>query len=127
MRKCKHIVFAFVVFAFIAFMFSTIVYGQGGFTGPDGRANSREPQTVTVNQARILPDNSIVILTGNIVRAFGDEWYRFRDETGEILIEIDRRLWYDLSVSENDRVEITGKLESGLGRAVIDVKSIRKI
>ncbi|MDR1175850.1 MAG: NirD/YgiW/YdeI family stress tolerance protein, partial [Treponema sp.] len=62
-----------------------------------------------------------------IIRALGDEWYRFRDETGEIFIEIDRGVWHGLSVSENDRVEITGKLESGLGRAVIDVKSIRKI
>jgi uncharacterized protein (TIGR00156 family) len=121
----KTIVFASFIFA--AFIAIAIVHGQEGFTGPGGKANSKEPRAVTVNQARSLPDNSMVILTGNLAAALGDEWYRFRDATGEILVEIDRGVWRGLSVGENDRIEITGKLESGLGRAVIDVKSIRKI
>jgi uncharacterized protein (TIGR00156 family) len=125
MKKCK--LFVFTVFVFTAPVFVTIAYGQEGYTGPGGRADSTEPQTVTVNQARMLPDDSLVILTGSIIYALGDEWYRFRDTTGDILVEIDRRIWRGLSVGENDRVEITGKLNSGLGRAVIDVKSIRKI
>jgi uncharacterized protein (TIGR00156 family) len=126
MKKHGPYIVALALLIFTAFMI-TAVYGQEGFTGPGGRANAKEPQTATVNQAKTLPHDSMVILTGNIIRALGDEWYRFRDETGEIFIEIDRGLWHGLSVSENDRIEITGKLESGLGRAVIDVKSIRKI
>jgi uncharacterized protein (TIGR00156 family) len=114
-------------FIFVAFIFITTVYGQEGFTGSGSRITSKEAQSVTVNQARILLDDSSVILTGNIVQALGDEWHRFCDATGDILVEIDRGIWCGLSVSENDRVEITGALNSGLGRTVIDVKSIRKL
>jgi uncharacterized protein (TIGR00156 family) len=125
MKNCK--LFTFVVFCFAVFVSITSVYGQEGYVGPGGKTNSKEPKTVTINQARMLPDDSWVILTGSIIYALGDEWYRFRDTTGDILVEIDRGIWRGLSVGENDSVEITGKLNSGLGRTVIDVKSIRKI
>jgi uncharacterized protein (TIGR00156 family) len=117
----------FAAFILAALFAIAAAHGQGGFTGPGGRANSRGPRTVTVNQARLLPDDSIVILTGKIVVAMGDEWYKFRDETGEILVEIDRRVWRGLTVGENDRIEITGKLDGGWGHAIVDVKSVRKI
>ena len=104
------------------------VYGQG-FTGPGSGARTRQVQTVTVSQARTLPDDSLVILTGYIVQSLGRERFLFRDSTGDITIEVDRILWalLDLTVGPNDRVEIRGEIDIENRVAEIEVKFIRKL
>ena len=104
------------------------VYGQG-FTGTGSGSTTGRVQTVTVNQARNLPDNSLVILTGNIIQSLGRERFTFRDSTGDITIEIDRNLWLllDLSVSATDCVEIRGEIDIENRVAEIDVKYLRKL
>jgi uncharacterized protein (TIGR00156 family) len=104
------------------------VYGQG-FTGPGSGANAGQVQTVTVIQAKGLPDNSLVILTSNIVQSIRREKYTFRDSTGDITIEVDRDLWtlLDLSVGTNDRVEIRGEIDYENRVAEVDVKYIKKL
>jgi uncharacterized protein (TIGR00156 family) len=120
---------AFLGIGFLLVVLSVnTVYGQG-FTGPGSGTNGRQVQTVTVTQARSLPDNYLVILSGNIVQSIRHEKYIFRDSTGDITIDIDRDLWVllDLSVSANDRVEIRGEIDIENRVAEIDVKYIRKI
>jgi uncharacterized protein (TIGR00156 family) len=106
------------------------VYAQG-FTGPGAGTSTRQVQTVTVSQAKSLPDDSLVTLTGTIVQALRGEKYTFRDSTGDITIEIDRDLWslLGISVGVNDRVEIRGYVDvEGRNRiAEIDVKYIGKL
>lgn len=103
-------------------------YAQG-FTGPASGTNTGQVQTVTVSQAKSLPDNSLVILTGNIVQSLGRERYTFRDASGDITIEIDRELWLllKLSLGANDRVEIGGKIDNEKGVVDIDVKYLKKL
>ena len=113
----------------LLFVFSAItVYGQG-FTGPGTGRRTGEVKTVTVSQAKTLPDDSLVILTGNIIQSLGVERFTFRDSTGDITIKIDRNLWLllDLSVSANNSVEIRGKTDIQNRLAEIDVKFIRKL
>ena len=104
------------------------LYAQG-FTGPGAGTNTGQVQTLTVSQARNLPDNSLVILTGTIVQSLGRERYTFRDASGDITIKIDRELWLllNLSISASDRVEIGGKADNEKGVAAIDVKYIKKL
>jgi uncharacterized protein (TIGR00156 family) len=104
------------------------VYGQG-FTGPGSGTITGQVQTVTVLQARSLPDNSLVILTGTIVQSLGREKYTFRDSTGDITIDIDRDLWtlLGLSINTSDRVEIGGKLDIEKRVLEVDVKYIKKL
>jgi uncharacterized protein (TIGR00156 family) len=103
-------------------------YGQG-FTGPGSGTPTGQVQTVTVLQARSLPDNSLILLTGNIVESLGREKYTFRDSTGDITIDVDRDLWVllGLSISINDRVEIGGKLDIKKRVLEVDVKYIKKL
>jgi uncharacterized protein (TIGR00156 family) len=111
-----------------ALLSAASVFGQG-FTGPGAGAASGQVQTVTVAQARGLPDNSLVILTGNIVQSQGRERFTFRDSTGDITIEIDRDLWalLGLSVVPTDQVEIRGEIDIENRVAEIDVKYLRKL
>ena len=44
---------------------------------------------VTVEQAKSLPDDTFVVLEGNITQQLGDEKYMFQDPSGTIVVEID--------------------------------------
>jgi len=79
----------------------------------------------TVEQVKILPDDTWVKMTGTIVRFLGDEMYIFRDDTGDITIDIDRKFRHDFSVG--DVVEITGKIDIDKSVVLINVKNIKKL
>jgi uncharacterized protein (TIGR00156 family) len=101
---------------------------NGGFTGPGRHAGTRgQGQLTTVAEAKNLADDARVILQGTIVHSLGDEEYTFKDESGEIIVEIDRKVWQGLSVGVNDRVEISGEVDADRRGAEIDVRTIRKI
>ena len=116
----------FGIFFLTAFFSVAVLYGQEGFTGPGSTTNTRQYRTVTVAEAKNLPYDTRVVLTGNIVQSLGDEKYAFKDDTGEITIEIDRKIWRGLSVGVADTVEITGKVEVKRNRVEIEVKRLRK-
>lgn len=78
---------------------------SGGFRGPDSRT------TVTAAAAADLPDDSGVRLVGFIVEAIGNARYRFRDDTGEVVVEIGRDAWKGLEVTPETRVEIVGEVD----------------
>lgn len=113
----------------ISLLFVTLSANAQGFVGPGAGATSRQVQTVTVSQAKTLPEHTLVILTGNIVASLGHEKYTFRDSTGDITIDIDRDLWVllGLSVGVNDSVEIRGDIDIERRIAEIDVRYIRKL
>jgi uncharacterized protein (TIGR00156 family) len=98
---------------------TALVQAQG-FTGASTHA--------TVAEAHRMRDERQVILTGQIVRHIRDEYYLFRDNTGDIRVEIDRRAWANLRVTETDTVEIRGEIDRDwyrFFRRSIEVRSIR--
>ena len=119
----------FLAFVLVSLCASvSFLYAQG-FTGPGAGTNTGQVQTLTVSQARNLPDHSLVILTGTIVQSLGRERYTFRDASGDITIKIDRELWLllNLSIGASDRVEIGGKADNEKGVVDIDVKYLKKL
>ncbi|MDR1165089.1 MAG: YgiW/YdeI family stress tolerance OB fold protein [Deltaproteobacteria bacterium] len=93
---------------------------SGGFTGPGLSA-------VTVAQALKLSDDSFVILRGNIVQHLGKDRYLFRDDSGEIIIDIDNHKWNGLSVGPENAVEIQGEIDKDWGSLEVDVDRIALI
>ena len=80
---------------------------------------------ITVMEARHLPDNSWVTLTGNIVNSLpGGRDYTFRDYSGEIIVRIDRRVWRGLFVDVSDIVEISGVIRVRGQQVTINVETI---
>ena len=104
---------AFAFSAFAAFSASA------QFTGPSAN-------TVTIEEALHLSDDSPVIMTGYIEKALGGEKYQFKDSTGTIVIKIDDDDWRGVSVSETDLVEIRGEVDKDFLDTKIDVDSISK-
>lgn len=93
----------------------------GGYTGP----TSAQAAT-TVEQAKNLYDDAKVTLKGQIVQGLGDEKFLFRDQTGEIVIEIDHDKWMGQTVDAQDIVIIYGEVDKDWNKMKIDVDAIRK-
>ena len=106
-----------------------VLIGVKAITSING-IHTGQGRAVTINEAINLPHHSWVVLTGNIVNALpgqGDRHYTFRDSSGEIIVEIDWRVWRGLSVSTSDRVEICGEVNTRRPLTSINVRVIRKI
>ena len=104
--------FSVFLFAIMLFFSSVIVYGQAVMVS----------QTITVNQARTLPHDSFVILSGNIVNMLsGGTNYTFRDSSGDIIVEIGAKHWRGLSVGVSDTVVIFGEVK--INRGLVSIKA----
>jgi uncharacterized protein (TIGR00156 family) len=126
----------FGICSFLLLFSTAIVHGQG-FTGPGSNSNNRPgpapaqgqavmaSQPITVSEARSLPHDSWVMLTGNIINMLpGGTNYTFRDPSGEIAVDIGPKEWRGLSVDVSDRVEIYGEVKITRGQVSIKVHAI---
>ncbi|MDR1802998.1 MAG: NirD/YgiW/YdeI family stress tolerance protein [Treponema sp.] len=116
------------IFGFMILHLTAIIHGQG-FTGPG--SDSTQGQTVmigrpiTINEAKNLPHDSWVMLTGNIVNSLpGGNHYTLRDSSGEVAVDIGPKEWRGLSVGVSDRVEIYGEVKITRGQVSIKVHAI---
>lgn len=92
----------------------------GGFQGP-GAAAAAE----TVKEALALPDDARVVLTGNIVSklAGDDDEYLFKDATGEIRVEIDRKVFAGRTITPETTIRLYGKVDKEIfEKTKVDVK-----
>ena len=95
---------------------------------------TQQPQTgrpgtvaITVAEAQNLRNNTPVILQGRIERFLGDEKYLFSDGSGSIVVEINDDVWDNLSLSQNDMVEIIGEIDRKSRGNEVEVEIIRKL
>lgn len=87
----------------------------GGFSGPVSGA-----QADTVAKAVTLADDAPMVLTGNIVSqvAGSKDKFIFKDATGEVRMEIERKVFAGQTVTPQDTVRIIGKVDKDLGKDV---------
>lgn len=89
------------------------------FTGP-----SRTTNQITVAEVADARVGSRVTLVGNVIERRWDDYYTFRDETGDITVEIDQRIWRRQPVGVDTQVQISGEVERGLLGRYIDVEQL---
>ena len=98
------------------------VQGQGGFQGPTTGTG-----VDTVAKALKARDDAPVVLTGNIIsrKAGSDDKYMFRDSTGEILVDIDHKVFAGRTVTPQNTVRLSGEVDNDLLEPIkIDVKML---
>lgn len=108
-----------------AFVGPGVQTGKAGYSGPISGALAD-----TVAKARELADDAPVVLTGKIVSQIAGkkDKFIFRDNTGEIRVEIDKKAFAGQNVTENDTVRISGEVDKDFGKeAKIDVKQLEII
>ncbi|MBQ7739343.1 MAG: YgiW/YdeI family stress tolerance OB fold protein [Desulfovibrionaceae bacterium] len=92
----------------------------GGFQGPSMPAG-----VTSVAKAKLAADDTPVILTGNIVSRTAEdhEHYIFKDQTGEITIDLDDDLFMGRTVTPQTKIRIYGEVDKEMFDIVkIDVK-----
>jgi uncharacterized protein (TIGR00156 family) len=103
------------------------ITGAARISTRQGQAVMRN-RPVTVNEAKNLPHDSWVILTGNIISPLPEHNnYTFRDPSGEIAVDIGPKEWRGMSADESDRVEIHGEVKNHKGQILIKVHAIRRM
>lgn len=73
------------------------------FTGP-----SASRQVITVSEVEGTRRGARVTLEGNIVERQREDYFTFRDATGDIRVEIQRNVWQGREVGPETKVRITG-------------------
>lgn len=91
----------------------------GGFKGPDSATLVSAADAV--NQA----DDTPVKLQGYILRALGDDKYEFKDESGTLVVEIDKEDWGGIEATPATRVELRGEIDKEWKKTEVDVDSVR--
>jgi uncharacterized protein (TIGR00156 family) len=81
----------------------------------------------SVEEALLMPGDSIVTLRGKIVEKVGYEKYLFQDDTAQIVMEIDDHKLRGLKLSEMDLVEVRGEIDNDHDGIEVDVASLRKV
>lgn len=89
---------------------SATIPASAQFVGP---GSTHIGGKVTVAQVADIRPGTRVTLTGNFVQRYRQDYYRFRDETGEILVEVDRRLWRNRLIGPYTPVQVIGEVERG--------------
>ncbi len=87
------------------------------WTGPSDTKQAAQPAygKTTVSAIKAKPvDDQKVTLEGTIVRKTGDERYLFKDETGEISVEIDDEDFPREPVDATTRIRIEGEVDTHL-------------
>ena len=113
------------IFYLLFLLLTAVIYGQG-FTGPGSEGQIiMTSRVITAGEARNLPNDSWVVLSGNIINMLpGGRQYTFRDATGDIAVDIGPKEWRGLSVDAADRVEIYGEVKINRGQVHIKVHAI---
>ena len=90
------------------------------YTGPTATG-----QKNTVEQARNARVGTYVTVTGNIVAHLREDYYTFRDNTGEIRVEIEPPVWRNREVGTGTSVRLLGEVDRKLtGTVYLWVESL---
>ena len=71
---------------------------------------------VTVAEAKQLPDETAVTLSGVIVRKTHEDHFELKDSSGEISIEVDADLWKPMGLKAGDKVKVIGEVDTHMGQ-----------
>ncbi|MDR2375993.1 MAG: NirD/YgiW/YdeI family stress tolerance protein [Treponema sp.] len=97
---------------------------QGGYKGPGATL-------ITIEEAKQIPSISLVVLQGKIERQMLETQYLFSDATGTVTLVIPDKVWGNVSVDENDVVEIRGIIvqahDGRGGTHIVTAESIKKL
>ena len=92
-----------------------------GFTSSKSEIN-------TVAQVKYAENDQLIVLTGHIVKKIGDQSFLFKDDTGEIRVQIDNNIWGNINVTPKTLIKIYGELGNGnLGNVDMVVQKVELV
>lgn len=86
-------------------------FAQAQYTGP-----VIEHSQMSVEDALEVRIGTYAVVTGQIVNQLGENYYTFRDDTGEIRIEIEPQVWQNREVGPQTTVRLHVEIDSSIMR-----------
>ena len=119
----------------IAFMGAIVAFGanaansdaiNGDMPAPDvsGVGFVGAETFATVRDAKGMPDDTVLVLRGNIIESLGEEKYMFQDTTDIIPVEIEDETWRGTTVAPSDTVILYGQVDTN-GNDVTEIDVTR--
>jgi uncharacterized protein (TIGR00156 family) len=100
------------------FLLSSASFAQ--FTGP-----SATGRMSTVTEARNAAVGTYVNVTGNIVALLGEDYYTFRDQSGEVRVEIEPEVWRNRKIGPDAKVRLVAEVDrNAAGTVYLWVESL---
>ncbi|MBO7097747.1 MAG: NirD/YgiW/YdeI family stress tolerance protein [Alphaproteobacteria bacterium] len=78
----------------------------------------------TVQSIQSMPEDTMVVLQGNISKRVKKDKYMFNDNTGEMMIEIDGYAWNGQEISPTDVVTIVGEIDKDGNVTIVEVDQV---
>ncbi|WP_373819148.1 YgiW/YdeI family stress tolerance OB fold protein [Glaesserella sp.] len=110
---------------------------QGGFQGPSDQSNKAAMQNggfVNKGQAvsqvidiASMKDDQYVVLQGKIVQQVDNDEFLFRDASGEIVVEIERKAWRGQQITPNDEIKVYGEVDKSWNKTEVEAHNIEKL
>lgn len=92
------------------------------FIGPS--VTGRETTVAQVAEARL---GSYVSIVGHIVAHQREDYFTFRDSTGEMRVEISNSVWQNRKIGPETKVRLLGEVDSGIAGRYVWVKSLQVV
>ena len=99
-------------------------HGPQQFSG--GFVNSQQEVSKVADLAN-MQDDQFVVLQGQIVKQVNKKDYLFKDASGEVQVEIDRRAWNGVDIAPTDEVKLYGEVDKGLNKLEVEVDRVEKV
>lgn len=84
-------------------------------------------QKISVKQALAARDDSFVTIEGRILSQVDGDEYIVADESGQIRVEIDEHVWRGQNVSTQDKVRLSGEIDSEWNKTELKVRELTVI
>ncbi|MFI3242106.1 MAG: NirD/YgiW/YdeI family stress tolerance protein [Alphaproteobacteria bacterium] len=108
-----------------SFMALGITFQANAMDSQKGGFVSEAPQTATVVEALEMPDDTKIVMVGQIIEALGDEKYIFKDASGQTEVEIDEDNWNGVNATPETVVIIEAEIDKGMFATEIEVDSVK--
>ena len=99
------------------------LFAQAQYTGP-----VMDHSRMTVEEVLEARVGTYALVTGRIVNKLGENYYTFRDDTGEIRVEIEPNIWQNREVGPQTTVRLHVEIDSSImGRRYLWVESLELV
>lgn len=88
---------------------------------------SHQPASFTVAQAVAAPDDSKVVVTGEIVQQIDKEHLLLRDGSGQITVEVDDDVLGEVKFAPDAEIRVFGTIDRNSDRSVLIAKTVQVV
>ena len=107
------------MFRTVAIIFSVFALATNAFAGFDGPRAT--PKVVTVDSISDMKDDTKVTIEGYLVEQISINYYLFKDDTGDIKVEIEDKVFRGVDVTPETQIRLIGEVDRDWKKVTMDV------